>query len=72
MTSSVRLNDSVSSWSCSFCPRECNKVAHAVTAQGCKYPHGTVLDWTDTLPGAEDPPPGAEDLVARDCSSSLV
>jgi hypothetical protein len=53
------LNDSVSSWSCSFCPRECNKVAHAMTAQGCKYPHGTVLNWIDT-------PSGVEDLVARD------
>lgn len=25
----------------SFCPRDCNKVAHAVTAHGCKCPHST-------------------------------
>jgi hypothetical protein len=59
------LNDSFSSWRCSFCPRKCNKVAHAVTAQGCKYPHGTVLSWIDR-------PLGVEDLVPRDCSSSPV
>jgi hypothetical protein len=58
------LLDSFSSWSFSLCPRECNKVVHAVTAQGCMCPHETVLCWNGT-------PPGVEDLVARDCSSSL-
>jgi hypothetical protein len=57
------LLDSFNSWRFSFCPRECNKVAHAVTAQGCMCPPETVLSWDGT-------PPGVEDLVARECSSS--
>jgi hypothetical protein len=58
------LNVSFSSWRSSYCPRECNRVAHAVAAQGCKCPPDTFHSWNGT-------PPGVEDLVARDCPIPL-
>jgi hypothetical protein len=58
------LFDSFRLWRFSFCSRECNKVAHAVTVQGCMSPHEPILNWNRT-------PPGVEDLVARDISSSF-
>ncbi|CAO2190873.1 unnamed protein product [Urochloa humidicola] len=48
----------------SYCPRDCNKVAHAVAAQGCKCPHNSVLLWDGT-------PSGLEDLVASDFAESI-
>jgi hypothetical protein len=62
MKSSLAI--SFSSQSSSYCPRDCNRVAHAVAAQGCKCPCDVVLSWNDT-------PPDVEDLVARDCTSPL-
>jgi hypothetical protein len=52
--------------SCSFvfAPRECNRVAHALAALGCKCPRNTVEQW-DMMP------PGMEDLVASDFAESL-
>jgi hypothetical protein len=38
----------------SFCPRECNKVAHAVAALGCKCPQDIVLSWDGVPFGAEE------------------
>jgi hypothetical protein len=57
-------NESFSFQRCSYCPRECNRVAHAATAQGCMCSHDTVLDWDGTLLGVED-------LVASDSASPL-
>ncbi|CAO2186475.1 unnamed protein product [Urochloa humidicola] len=48
----------------SYCPRDCNKVAHAVAAQCCKCPHNSVLLWDGT-------PSGLEDLVASDFAESI-
>jgi hypothetical protein len=58
------LFDSFRLWRFGFVPRECNKVAQAVTAQGCMPTHEPILNWNDTTPGVED-------LVARDISSSV-
>ena len=43
-----------------YCPRECNRVAHAVAALGCKCPPGAVT------------PSGIEDLVTSDITESSV
>jgi hypothetical protein len=51
-------------WRFSFCPRECNKVPHAVTGQGCMSTHEPILNWNGT-------PPAVEDFVTRDISSSF-
>jgi hypothetical protein len=48
-----------SSWRSSYCPRECNRVAHAVAARGCSCPLDAVLVW-------DRAPTSVEDLVARD------
>ncbi|RLM74831.1 hypothetical protein C2845_PM15G26430 [Panicum miliaceum] len=48
-----------------YCPREYNKVAHAVAALGCKCPPSAVLSWDGT-------PSGIEDLVTGDLTVSLV
>ncbi|CAN6293500.1 unnamed protein product [Urochloa humidicola] len=48
----------------SFCPRDYNKVAHAVAAQGCKCPQNSALFWEGT-------PPGVEDQVASDLAASI-
>lgn len=58
------LNDSFVLWNSSFCPRECNRVAHAMPAQSCMCPRATTLCWSTT-------PRGVEDLIAGDCSSSI-
>jgi hypothetical protein len=58
------LNESLSFWRSSYCPRECNRVAHTVTVQGCLCSHDTALDWDDT-------PPSVEDVVASDSASPL-
>jgi hypothetical protein len=58
------LSDSFLSWRSCYCPRECSKVAHVMVALGCTCPHDSILSWNDT-------PPDVEDLVARDCASSL-
>jgi hypothetical protein len=55
---------SFSSWSSSYCPRDCNRVVHAMAAQGCNCPRDAVLSWNGT-------PLGVEDLVAKDCTSPL-
>jgi hypothetical protein len=38
----------------SFCPRACNRVAHALAAQGCKSPQNSVSHWDGMHPGVED------------------
>ena len=48
-----------------FCPRDCNRVAHAVAAFGCKCPPDTVVSW-------DGMPPGLEDLVTSDITESSV
>jgi len=48
-----------------FCPRDCNRVAHAVAALGCKCPPDTVVSW-------DGMPPGLEDLVTSDITESSV
>ena len=48
-----------------FCPRDCNRVAHAVAALGCKCPPDTVVSW-------DGMPPGLEDLVTSDINESSV
>ncbi|CAN6201987.1 unnamed protein product [Urochloa humidicola] len=58
------LNVSFSEWAIVFSPRECNRVAHVMAAQGCKCSHDTVLQWDGT-------PPGVEDLVASDITEPL-
>lgn len=35
-----------------FCPRDCNKVAHALAATGCNCPENSVLMW-DSTPGVK-------------------
>ena len=46
-----------------YCPRECNRVAHAVGALGCKCPPGAVLSWDGT-------PSGIEVLMTSDITES--
>jgi hypothetical protein len=48
----------------SFRHRECNRVAHALAAQGCTCPQHAVLLWDGT-------PPGVEDLVGSDVTDPL-
>jgi len=52
------------SFALSSCPRECNKVARALAAQGCKCSPDAVLHW-------EGMPPGVENLVASDITESM-
>jgi hypothetical protein len=51
--------------SVAYCRRDCNRVAHAVAAFGCKCPHGTIPSWEST-------PHGTEDLVTSDITASMV
>jgi hypothetical protein len=38
----------------SYCPRVCNRVAHALAAQGCKCPRDSILPWDGVPTGVED------------------
>jgi hypothetical protein len=53
------ISASFSSWSIVYCPRECNRVARALAALGCKCPQGATQIW-------DGMPDGVEDLVASD------
>jgi hypothetical protein len=48
----------------SFCPRVCNRVAHALAAQGCISPPNSVSRWDEV-------PPGVEDIVTSDITESF-
>jgi len=58
------MNMSFVSCVLSFCPRECNQVAHALAAQGCMCSQNADLCW-------EGMPPGVENLVASDIAEPL-
>jgi hypothetical protein len=50
----VLLATNFSSFRVMYAPRTCNRVAHALAAIGCKYPHGDVLSWEGTPTPIED------------------
>jgi hypothetical protein len=58
------ISASFISWSFAFVPRECNAVAHALAAYGCKCAQGAVHEW-------DGMPVGAEDLVASDLAEPV-
>lgn len=58
------LSTSFISVSISYASRNCNRVAHALAALGCKCPQGDDLLWEST-------PTAVEGLVASDCIASL-
>jgi hypothetical protein len=47
-----------------YCPRECNRVARALAALGCKCPQGATQIW-------DGMPDGVEDLVASDLAEPV-
>ena len=49
----------------SFCPKKCNRVAHASAALGCKCLHDTILSW-------EGMPVGVENLATSDITMSMI
>jgi hypothetical protein len=48
-----------------FCPRACNRVAHALVARGCNSHLNSVSRW-------EEVPPVVEDFVTSDITESVV
>uniref|UniRef100_I1QUQ1 RNase H type-1 domain-containing protein n=1 Tax=Oryza glaberrima TaxID=4538 RepID=I1QUQ1_ORYGL len=48
-----------------YCPRNCNRVAHALAALGCNSSQTTDVSWDGS-------PPDVEDLVAGDLAEPMV
>ncbi|OEL35378.1 hypothetical protein BAE44_0003603, partial [Dichanthelium oligosanthes] len=58
------VSSSFIKFSVEYCPRVCNKVAHALAARGCKCSPNSDLYW-------DGMPVGMENLVASDLAESL-
>lgn len=44
------VNSSFSSFAIKYCPRDCNKIAHAIAALGCNDQLHNILSWDDVPP----------------------
>lgn len=60
-----RCVNSFNVFSFHYCPRNCNRVAHALAALGCNSSQTTDVSWDGS-------PPDVEDLVAGDLAEPVV